>query len=156
MANKTMAGHSRRRAGNSVPPSTRLLPIPTEIVNDVMIKHHVMLSNLRRGGGDAHHFGSLARVIVVAAELLKSGYGEVDPEDFAGVQEALVRANEVAHATGVWSVDEPTSALLGDLLTLHEQQLRTAPLHIVAKANDRACQIDQPSQADRTDLRKVA
>jgi hypothetical protein len=98
----------------------------------------------------------LARVIVTIAELVNAGYGDADPEGFAAAKDALVRANEVAHTTGVWSVDEPTLILLGDLLMLHEQRLRMAPLHVVAKANDRACQIGQSVVADWPDLRKFA
>jgi hypothetical protein len=114
------------------------------------------LAVLRQGRGDARHFSAMAGIIVITCYLLDAGYGEACQDAMAEVQEALVRCNRIAEATGVCGIDEATFDLLADLLTLHELQMRSAPLHVVEKANRRMLQAARAPSAGGSDIHKAA
>jgi hypothetical protein len=88
--------------------------------------------------------------------LLDAGYGEACPDAMAEVKEALVRCNRVAEVTGVCGVDEVTFDLLADLLTLHELQMRTAPFHVVEKANKRMLQAAKALTVGGSEVHRAA
>ena len=68
----------------------------------------------------------MAEVIVITCYLLDAGYGEA------------------------------TFNLLADLLTLHELQMRSAPFHVVEKANRRLLESARALPADRADIHNAA
>jgi hypothetical protein len=151
-----MSSPAKGRSAYSKSASMRLLPLPTEITCGLLIEYHMTLANLRQGHGDARHFSTMAGVIIITCCLIDAGYGEACPDAMAEVQEALVRCNRIAEATGVYGVDEATFHLLADLLTLHELQMRSAPFHVVEKANKRQLQLLSASSAGGADIHKAA
>lgn len=134
-----------------MPASTRLLPLPTEITCGLLIEYHMALAALRQGRGDACHFSTMAGVIVITCYLVDAGYGEACTDAMTEVQEALVRCSRIAEVTGVCGVDEATFDLLADILTLHELQMRSAPVLVVEKANGRMLQAARASLAGGAD-----
>lgn len=98
----------------------------------------------------------MAGNIVIPCYLLDAGYGEACQDAMAEVQEALVRCNRIAAVTGVGGIDEATFDLLADLLTLHEVQMRSAPLHVVEKANGLMLQTARAPSAGGSDIHKAA
>ncbi|MBV8259587.1 MAG: hypothetical protein JO239_01240, partial [Paraburkholderia sp.] len=66
------------------------------------------------------------------------------------------RSHRKAVDTGIWGVDEAAFELLADLLVLHEEQLRAAPLNVVAKWNDKVEQAGKASAARNPSMRTAA
>jgi len=152
----TSLSSSKRRGANAVPVSTRLLPLPDEVIGELLIEYHMTLANLRRGAGDFRHFATMARVVVLTCHLFQAGYGEAQVDGLMEVQDALDRSHRKAVDTGIWGVDEAAFELLADLLVLHEEQLRAAPLNVVAKWNDKVEQAGKASAARNPSMRTAA
>jgi hypothetical protein len=146
----------KRRVASQVAASTRLLPLPDEVVSALLIDYHMALASLRQGRGDLHHFVTMARVVVVSCHLFDAGYGEAHIDGLMEVHEALDRSHRMAAQTGNWCVDDATFELLADLLTLHEQQLREAPFHVVARSNEKMEQGVSMSGARASGMRTAA
>jgi hypothetical protein len=142
MARKRRTAPKRR---GEIPLAVRLLPLPEAAVRQRMIAYHVTLSSLRLQRGDLAHFVTMARVIVSTSHLFDAGFGYARIEGLTQAHDALERGVRAAVASGVWGIDQATFELFADLLTLHEEQLRVAPLDAVTNS----AQPGHLSRADR-------
>ncbi|CAB3807826.1 hypothetical protein LMG28688_06626 [Paraburkholderia caffeinitolerans] len=109
-----------------------------------MIAYHSTLSSLRLQRGDLAHFVTMEQIIVSTSHLFGAGYGRARMEGLTEAHDALERSLRAAMASGVWGIDQATSELFAELLTLHGEQLRVAPLEAVTR-------FSQPGRLSRAD-----
>jgi hypothetical protein len=130
---------------SGIPLAVNLLPLPEAEMRQRMIAYHITLSNLRLHRGDLAHFVTMAQIIVSTSHLFDAGFGSARIEGLTEAHDALERGLRAAVASGVWGIDQATFELFADLLTLHEEQLCTAPLKAVTASS----QTDRLSRADQ-------
>ena len=109
-----------------------------------MIAYHITLSSLRLQRGDLAHFVTMAQIIVSTSHLFDAGYGRARIEGLTEAHDALEHSLRAALASGIWGIDQATFELFAELLTLHEEQLRLAPLEAVTRSS-------QPGHLSRAD-----
>jgi hypothetical protein len=117
-----------------------LLPLPQGLFNHLSMEHHVKLEALHRGHGEAAFMGTMAEILFVSCFMAEDGYGEGHSAVIVKAQDHLVRAHQHGSHKGVWAFDATAYAAFGELLTLHDEQLRQAPAYAVFKANERMLQ----------------
>jgi hypothetical protein len=133
-----------------------LLPLPPTTVAALSLEHHLIVEALRCGYGTASHIGSLAQLLLVTSFLIEDGRGQGNADGLRELEDALVRCHQRGVDTGAYFVDDDTYMLLGELLTLHDRQLATTPLHALAAAQQRVDRIGAEPTPQRTMLRQAA
>ncbi|WP_249204651.1 hypothetical protein [Burkholderia cenocepacia] len=134
--------------------ATRLSVMPSEILDPLFIRYHFALDRLRGGSTDASHVVMFAEVLVVSCALTDLGSGDLSPEGVAAIEGILMECQETGTRTGSWVLRGEGYGVLCALLELHENQLRTAPLHLVMKANEEL--LRRQHAAPRCAIRKAA
>ncbi|MFP4892502.1 Fis family transcriptional regulator [Paraburkholderia sp. EG304] len=86
------------------------------------------LEALRSGVANQYHVGSMAQAIYMAMLLNQRGYGSAVPELFRDAEGVILRCRQAGLETGICVVDHDAFALLGQVLTLFDEQLAVAPV----------------------------
>ncbi|CAE6819730.1 hypothetical protein R69746_05997 [Paraburkholderia aspalathi] len=132
---------SKRPAGflNSVKLRSRamLLPMAPALARRISMEHHVNLEVLRSGQGEHYHLGSLAQTGYITRLLCQHGYGTARDTLFSQLDEAFIRCRKQTEKSGIYQGDSEFCELLGELLTLHDQQLATVPVFALMLADDK-------------------
>jgi len=111
--------------------------MPRRTADEMAMLYHLALDALRMYRGTAYTVRILAQTLIRATFIADAGYGALAQEQFQATEAALVFAFDHGSETGDWCLDADAFCLCAALVTLHDQQLRSAPVSVVAKANDR-------------------
>lgn len=112
-------------------------PMAPAKANEISLDYHMTLEALRSGVGDQYHIGSMAQAIYMAMLLSQRGYGFARPDLFRDAEQVILLCRQAKLETGVGIVDEDAYALLGQILTLFDQQLAVVPVSELTMANER-------------------
>jgi hypothetical protein len=114
-----------------------LLPIPTQEANLLSLHAHCALQALVDGCGWLAGVQSLTEVLILTSFVAEAGKGRVSRETWLAAESALNQAFEKGRETGVWQIDAIGSRRVGTVLAMHDAQLSSASMAILATASDR-------------------
>lgn len=112
-----------------------LRPIVPAKAGEISLDYHMTLEALRSGVANQYHVGSMAQAIYMAMLLHQRGYGAAVPELFRDAEDVILRCRQTGLETGICAVDHDAYALLGQVLTLFDQQLAAAPVQELIAVN---------------------
>jgi len=130
-------------------------PIVPAKAGEISLDYHMTLEALRSGVGNQYHVGSMAQAIYMTMLLNQRGYGAAMPDLFRDAENVILRCRQAGLETGVCTVDSDAYALLGQVLTLFDQQLAAAPVQELIAVNARLKQLFSAANAQR-DGKEVA
>lgn len=124
-------------------------PLVPARADEISLDYHLTLEVLRRGVGTHYHIGSMAQAIYMAM-LLSQREAEAARQDlFRDAEDVILRCRKAGLETGIYVVDKDAYTLLGEVLTLFDQQLAVFPVHELMKANERLKKIFSAANAER-------
>ena len=126
-----------------------LRPIVPAKAGEISLDYHMTLEALRSGVGSQYHVGSMAQAIYMAMLLNQRGYGAAVPELFRDAESVILRCRQSGLDTGICVVDNDAYALLGEVLTLFDQQLAAAPVQELIAINAKLKTIFNAANAQR-------
>ena len=115
----------------------QLLPMPRSEADTLSLHAHCALQALRDGTGWMAGTQSLAEVLILTAYVAEAGYGQITREAWLESESAINAAFAQGHATGVWKLDEESCEQLASVVCVHDAQLHSAPLGVLAAASER-------------------
>ena len=115
----------------------QLLPMPRTEADTLSLHAHCALQALRDGAGWIAGTQSLAEVLILTAYVAEAGYGQISREAWLQSEAALNAAFAQGHATGVWKLDNANCEQLASVVCVHDAQLHSAPLGVLAAASER-------------------
>lgn len=116
----------------------RLLPIPRAVGDRLALQAHLSLAALRNGVEDIRLAHSVTEVILLARFLADAGHGNVSHEMLLAANQAMTKIHEIGTKTGQYVVaSQAAYSLLAAIVSIYDEQLRTAPLTALAEASDR-------------------
>ncbi|MGA7816055.1 hypothetical protein [Caballeronia sp.] len=101
------------------------------------------LSACLTGTDNADLINELARALYLTFYLQESGYGDVPLNLYKKGEVLLEAALSRAEAEGVWEIAPEAAQILGEILHLHDAQLRSAPTRILVDAGARLARFTQ-------------
>jgi hypothetical protein len=104
------------------------------VTNAMLLQAYVSLDAFRRGHGSRGLFTALARQLHVAEELCRLGHQPAAFADIEAAQKAMIRIGAAENAEGSWLIGEADYAPLCLALDTFAEQLTTACLGDIAKA----------------------
>ncbi|MCC8396168.1 Fis family transcriptional regulator [Paraburkholderia sp. MMS20-SJTR3] len=116
---------------------------------EISLDYHMTLEALRSGVGNQYHVGSMAQAIYMAMLLNQRGYGTPVPELFRDAESVILHCRQSGLDTGICVVDSDAYALLGEVLTLFDQQLAAAPVQELIAINAKLKTIFNTANARR-------
>jgi len=122
-------------------------PIEPAKAGEISLDYHMTLEALRCGVGNQYHVGSMAQAIYMAMLLNQRGYGVAVPELFRDAEGVILRCRQAGLETGACIVDHDAYALLGQVLTLFDQQLAAAPVQELIAVNAKLKQLFSTANA---------
>jgi len=132
-------------------PKVMQQPIVPAKAGEISLDYHMTLEALRSGVGNQYHVGSMAQAIYMAMLLNQRGYGVSMPELFRDAESVILRCREAGRETGACVVDSDAYALLGQVLTLFDQQLAAAPVQELIAVNAKLKQLFSTANAECDD-----
>jgi hypothetical protein len=111
-------------------------PMAPKLASEVALDYHLTLEVLRSGHGDEYHLGSMAQVTYTAMLVSQASDASGCAGLFREAKETILRCRRAGLETGVWMADEQACAILGEILTVFDQQLATVPLEEFKVANE--------------------
>jgi hypothetical protein len=135
MARKASPPRDPRAKSPQTRPKAMLRPIVPAKAGEISLDYHMTLEALRSGVGNQYHVGSMAQAIYMSMLLHQRGYGAAVPELFRDAEGVILRCRQAGLETGVCAVDLDAYALLGQVLTLFDQQLAAAPVRELIAVN---------------------
>ncbi|KVG51722.1 hypothetical protein WJ33_11155 [Burkholderia ubonensis] len=106
---------------------TQLLPLPAEQARRLSLKHHLALAVLRDGRGDVETVATLVNMLHLAYFLRVIGDTELDR--YRRAEAALDACVARAERGEPWSLTADERTSLEQLVTTHDAQLATVPVH---------------------------
>ena len=94
----------------------------------IALNYHLTLEVRRSGHGDEYHLGSMAQVTYTAMLVSQQAMQARCAGLFREAKQDDPVLPRAGLETGVWMADEKSCAILGEILTVFDQQLATAPL----------------------------
>ncbi len=113
-----------------------LLPIPAPVAQMRSMRAHLALAALECGRGNGDLAAELIRSIYVTWFLVSDRDG-VAPDLFLAAETVMQRCLENVVEEKCWRVDESGSRVLARVLCLLDQELDSAPSHLVLSAVER-------------------
>ncbi|WP_244196188.1 Fis family transcriptional regulator [Paraburkholderia susongensis] len=114
---------------------------------EISLDYHMTLEALRSGVGNQYHVGSMAQAVYMAMLLNQRGYGAAMPDLFRDAEGVILRCRAAGLDTGICAVDNDAYALLGQVLTLFDQQLAAAPVQELIAVNAKLKQLFSAANA---------
>lgn len=124
---------------------TMLLPIPRATADALALQVHLALSAMRGESATSRDAKTLLQTQVLALTIADAGYGELTPEEARRADDALLACFERGNRDGVWRVDGEAFDSLARIATVYDDQLRSAPMWVLADASER---LDRMSAGD--------
>ena len=115
----------------------QLLPMPRSEADTLSLHAHCALQALRDGTGWMAGTQSLAEALILTAYIAEAGYGQITREAWVQSEIAISAAFAQGHATGVWKLDDASCEQIASVVCVHDAQLHTAPLGVLATASER-------------------
>ncbi len=112
-----------------------LRPLVPAKAGEISLDYHMTLEALRSGVANQYHVGSMAQAIYMAMLLNQRGFGLAVPELFRDAEGVILRCRQAGLETGICAVDHDAYALLGQVLTLFDEQLAAAPVQELIAVN---------------------
>ncbi|WP_329601620.1 Fis family transcriptional regulator [Paraburkholderia antibiotica] len=116
---------------------------------EISLDYHMTLEALRSGVGNQYHVGSMAQAIYMTMLLNQRGYGIAMPELFRDAEGVILRCRQAGLDTGMCVVDSDAYTLLGQVLTLFDQQLAAAPVQELIAVNAKLKKLFSTANAER-------
>jgi hypothetical protein len=120
-----------------------LLPLAAESIRARSLRGHLALEALRAGSGNGHLLSELIHILYVAWYLREAGFGAAEAALFAQAEQVLECSAARASADDVWRLDDTDVPVLEQLLTLHDDQLRLAPVSAMREVHKRLARFTQ-------------
>lgn len=142
---------TRRQAAAMLPIprlKSMMQPIAPKIASEIALNYHLTLEILRTGLGDEYHLGSMAQVTYTAMLVSQTSDASGRAGLFREAKETILRCRRAGLETGVWIADERAYALLGEILTVFDQQLATVALEEFKVANESLKRIFSATEVD--------
>lgn len=128
----------RKRTQPTMSPLLRALTYSRaahEPVTRAMLLHaYVSLDAIRRGHGSRDLFTTLARQLLVAEAICRLGHQPAAMADIEAAQEAMTHIDAANKAVGAWLISGTDYTLLCLALEIFAEQLSSASLGDIAKA----------------------
>lgn len=124
-------------------------PMVPAKAGEISLDYHMTLEALRSGVANQYHIGSMAQAIYMAMLLSQRGYGAATPDLFRDAEAVILGCRKARLETGVCIVDQDAYTLLGQILTLFDQQLAAVPVHELMTVNERLKKIFNAANAER-------
>jgi hypothetical protein len=135
MARKASPPRDAHAKSTRTRPKAMLRPIVPAKAGEISLDYHMTLEALRSGVANQYHVGSMAQAIYMTMLLNQRGYGAAVPDLFRDAEDVIVRCRQAGIETGICAVDHHAYALLGQVLTLFDQQLAAAPVRDLIAVN---------------------
>lgn len=116
---------------------TELLPLPTDKVRALSLEHHLALSVMRTGKGDAYQIIGLARVVYLAFFMRDITPDGADLAPLRQAEAALARCLDDVERGEPCALRDDESKSIEAIMALHDAQLAAAPLHRYRNAWER-------------------
>jgi hypothetical protein len=149
MARKASPRREASAKSSRSSPKAMRQPIVPAKAGEISLDYHMTLEALRSGVGNQYHVGSMAQAIYMAMLLNQRGYGASVPELFRDAESVILRCRQSGLETGTCVVDNDAYALLGQVLTLFDQQLAAAPVQELIAVNAKLKQLFSTNNAER-------
>jgi hypothetical protein len=114
-----------------------LLPLAGSVARRKSLEHHLALTILQDGGGDADVVSRLFNAVYLAYFIHEATSGRNGLDPFVAAETALHSAAIRGAAEGMWSLCDEGNAAVEQVLVLHDRQLANCPSYKVAHAQDR-------------------
>ncbi|MET3620110.1 hypothetical protein [Burkholderia ambifaria] len=120
---KAMRKHSplRRRPLTK----TQLLPLPTDQVRRLSLKHHLALAALCSGCGDVESIATLSNTLALSFYLRADGEAELYRRADSTLTQCIARAERGEP----WTLTDAERTAIEALLLVHDEQLAAVPVH---------------------------
>ncbi|WP_157694765.1 hypothetical protein [Caballeronia fortuita] len=103
-----------------------LLPLPMAAAEKMLLQIHVALAACRRPKrGTSYQFNELLPALDITYHLQERGFAGLPMQVYASAELGMNTAITNAEQQRAWFIDAPTASLLGKILSLHDQQLRS-------------------------------
>lgn len=99
-------------------------PLAADQIQSLGLAYHVAFEALLSGDGGANQWDALAQAVNMASVLGAHVIGGEYDATFAAARTALLHVREQAEATTCWVLDADAIAVLGETLTIHDEQLK--------------------------------
>ncbi|MBB5510999.1 hypothetical protein HDG35_007296 [Paraburkholderia sp. JPY681] len=116
---------------------TLLLPMPRAQADELSLQVHIALDAMRRGQGTLNAAQTLCQAMIVVGLLAEAGYGSATVEQMQDAEEVIGSAFDRGRDTGVWMLDDDGFAQFATIVSTYDDQLRRAPVAVIADASDR-------------------
>jgi hypothetical protein len=114
-----------------------LLPIPRAVADGLSLLMHVQLEALRTGHGWIEGAQRLTEVMLLASFLAEAGFGPFSNEALVTSDAEMAATFEQGRQTGRWILEPRGYELFAAIVTLHDWQLRSAPMSALSAASER-------------------
>jgi hypothetical protein len=114
-----------------------LLPIPRAVADELSLLMHVPLEALRLGKGWKEGAQRLTEVMLLASFLAEAGYGPFSNDVLMRSDAAIAATFDDGRQSGRWALEASAYELFAAIVTLHDWQLRSAPLSALTTASER-------------------
>ncbi|CAB3753277.1 hypothetical protein GQ57_19230 [Burkholderia sp. MSh2] len=121
-----------------------LLPLATDRVRQLQLKHHFALAAMRGEHGDIQSLGTLVNVLYLAFHL-RDVAGEADVAFYRGV-EAILDAYAERAESDDWTLLDAERGALEQLLAVHDAQLAAVPMHRFLDASEKVYRLVQSNR----------
>ncbi len=118
----------------------QLLPLPTDQVRRLSLKHHLALAALSGGCGDVESIATLSNMLALAFYLRADG----EAEPYRGADSALTQCIARAERGDPWTLTDAERKVLEALLLVHDEQLAAVPVHRYLEALERVQHVGTP------------
>lgn len=107
----------------------KLIPLPASMVQAISLQNHLALVALRSEHGDSLHVTFLLRAAYLAYILRDSCDFNCEIGVFESAEVALCGCSRRAEKDGLWELTDSEIDVLKIVLTLHDEQLQSIPIH---------------------------
>jgi hypothetical protein len=126
-----------------------LLPLPASNARAMSLENHLALVAMRGADGNAELMVRLLRTFYLSYFLHEAVHGRTELQPFREVEAVLLHSVSRGERNEGWALSPADSAILGNVLTLHDQQLASIPVHVLEVARVRlqrfaASDLDSP------------
>ncbi len=134
---RTLPFHRSPQAARARLSKLSLTPIPKREADLLSLHAHCALQALIVGRGWLGGVQSLTEILILTSFVAEAGYGQILRETWLDSESALNAAFVKGRDTGVWQIDPDGAGHVGAVLAMHDAQLYSAPLGVLAAASER-------------------
>jgi hypothetical protein len=116
---------------------TMLLPMPRQDSDRVSLQNHLILAALEARHGSAFGLHVLLKMVLLTGFIDLARSQQIRPEVLVEAEGGISEAFSRGEKFDQWYLDDQSLKLCGELVTWHDWQLQTTPLHILENANNR-------------------